>query len=150
MRPLKTVSEMFLHTYITSVFWEQTQIEIHQVMAYFACSELFSQGFESLCVLFRWNGGTRSPVADRNLPQREEWGDVQSAGYRQHGWSLLHAGHCHGALPHHLRLWASLLLEAQILLHRGLHGQTGSSLLHQSGKDQFLCLTVQACFTSIL
>ena len=122
-------------------FGNKLRLTSWQLVAYFACSELFSKGFESLCVLFRWNGGTRSPVADRYLPQREEWGDVQSAGYRQHGWSLLHAGHGHGAVPHYLRLWASLLLEAQILLHRGLHGQAGSSFLHQSGEDQFMCLT---------
>lgn len=82
----------------------------------------------------RWNGGVRSPVADRNLPQWEEWGNVQSARCRQHGWCLLHAGHSHGSLPHHLCLRASVLLETQILFHRGLLRHTRSSFLHQSGE----------------
>lgn len=115
-------------------------LKTHWFKAFSDANKPFAKGFESLCVLllFRWNGGTRSPVADRNLPQWEERGYVQSAGCGQHGWSLLHAGHGHGALPHHLCLWASLLLEAQILLHWGLHWQARSPFLHQSGKEQFV------------
>lgn len=99
------------------------------------------KGFELRFVLFRWNGRTRSSVADRNLPQWEEWGDVQSAGCRQHGWGLLHASYGYGALPYHLCLWTPLLLEAEILLHRGLHWQARPTFLHQSGEDPFAYLT---------
>lgn len=131
-----TSTSYIKHTFFT---WPHFKKNLkYPFKAFSNSSEPFSIEFKCLH-FFRWNGRARGPVADRNLPQWEERGNVQSAGCGQHGWGLLHAGHSHGTLPYHLCLWASLLLEAQILLHWGLQWQAGSSFQHQSGKSQFVC-----------
>lgn len=82
----------------------------------------------------RWNGGTGGPVADRDLPQWKERGHEQSAGCRQHGWGILYAGYGDGSQSNHLRVGASVLLEASLLLHRSVFRKARPALLHQQGK----------------
>lgn len=94
----------------------------------------------SLClfVLFsnRWDGGAGGPVADWDLPQWEEWGNVQPAWRGQHGRCLLHAGHSNGPLHPHLHLWTSFLLETEILLHWRLLREAGFALHYQQGEQR--------------
>lgn len=96
-----------------------------------ACPLLTACGSYLLC---RWDGGAGDAVAHRDLPPREERGDEQSAGHRQHGRRVLHAGGRHGAQPHHLHLGAPLLLEAALLFHGHLLWPAGAALLHQQGQ----------------
>lgn len=85
-------------------------------------------------LLCRWDGGAGDAVAHRDLPPREERGDEQSAGHRQHGRRVLHAGGRHGPQPHHLHLGAPLLLEAALLFHWHLLWPARAALLHQQGQ----------------
>lgn len=73
-------------------------------------------------------------MAHGHLPQREERGDEQSAGHRQHGGRVLHAGGRHGPEPHHFHLGAPLLLEAALLFHGRVLRSAGAALLHQQGQ----------------
>jgi len=73
-------------------------------------------------------------VADGDLPPREERGDFQPAGRRQHGRRLLHAGRRHGAVAHHLHLRALVLLAAALLLHGHLLRPARLRVLHQQGE----------------
>lgn len=75
-------------------------------------------------------------MADGDLPPREERGDVQPAGCRQHGRRLLHAGRRHGSVAHHLHLRALVLLAAALLLHGRLLRPARLRLLHQQGETR--------------
>lgn len=85
-------------------------------------------------LLCRWDGGTWGPVADWHLPQWEKWGDEQSAGCRQHGRCVLHAGSCNGPVPNHIHRRAPLLLATAILLYGCVLRQARHHLLHQQGE----------------
>lgn len=54
-------------------------------------------------------------VAVGNLPEREERGDEQQAGHRQHGGRLLHAAGGDGPQPAGVRLGTPALLETTTL-----------------------------------
>lgn len=84
--------------------------------------------------LSRWDGGAGVPLADRDLPPWEEWGDVQPAGCGQHGWRFLHARCCHGSFTHYLHLWTLVLLAAALLLHGRLLRPARLRLLNQQGE----------------
>lgn len=73
-------------------------------------------------------------MADRDLPPREERGDVQPAGRGQHGRCLLHAGCCHGSVAHHFHLRTLVLLAAALLLHGRLLWAARLRLHHQQGE----------------
>lgn len=73
-------------------------------------------------------------MADRDLPPREERGNVQPAGRRQHGRCLLHARCRHGSVAHHLHLRTLVLLAAALLLHGRLLRPARLRLQHQQGE----------------
>lgn len=94
----------------------------------------------------RWDGGAGGAVANWDLPQRKERGHVQPAGRGQHGGGLLYVSYSHGPLHPHLHLRAPFLLEAEILLHRGLLWKTWNAIHDQQGEEiethlmtHFLC-----------
>ena len=71
-------------------------------------------------------------MAIGHLPEREERGDEQQAGHRQHGGRLLHAAGGHGPQPAGVRLGTPALLEAETLPPQV--SQAGLPVGHQPGE----------------